>query len=163
MHLRTMRALGVTLAGHFIGVADGRIRFSADLRETVAWGDERYAQIMELVRKTVRGTGLTMPAIPSPAPFDDRAPEALDLAGFGAIIFAGGFRPDYRQWVRIPEAFDELGFPLHREGASLAAPGLYFVGVHFLRKRKSSLLFGVGEDAAIVARSIGERQPAPRR
>src|SRR5437867_3990267 len=145
------------------GAADGRVLFSADLGGTVAWGDERYAQIMELVRKTVRGTGLTMPAIPSPAPFDDRAPEALDLAGFGAIIFAGGFRPDYRQWVRIPEAFDELGFPLHREGASLAAPGLYFVGVHFLRKRKSSLLFGVGEDAAIVARSIGERQPAPRR
>ena len=163
LHLRTLRALGVTLAGHFIGVEDGRVLFSADLRETVSWGDERYAQIMELVRKTAREKGLTMPAIPSPAPFDDRAPEALDLAGFGAIIFAGGFRPDYRQWVRIPEAFDELGFPLHREGASLAAPGLYFVGVHFLRKRKSSLLFGVGEDAAIVARSIGERQPAPRR
>src|SRR2546428_11421582 len=163
LHLRTLRLLGVTLAGHFIGVADGRVLFSTDLGETVAWGDERYAQLMALVRKTVREKGLTMPAIPSPVPFEGRAPEALDLAGFGAIIFAGGFRPDYRQWVRIPEAFDELDFPLHQEGASLAAPGLYFVGVHFLRKRKSSLLFGVGEDAAIVARAIGERQPAPRR
>ena len=36
-------------------------------------------------------------------------------------------------------------------------PGLYFVGVHYLRKRKSSLLLGVGEDAAIVAARIGER------
>jgi putative flavoprotein involved in K+ transport len=35
-------------------------------------------------------------------------------------------------------------------------PGLYFVGVHFLRKRKSSLLIGVGEDAAIVAQQITE-------
>ena len=35
-------------------------------------------------------------------------------------------------------------------------PGLYFVGVHFLRKRKSSLLIGVGEDAAIVAGRIAE-------
>jgi putative flavoprotein involved in K+ transport len=33
-------------------------------------------------------------------------------------------------------------------------PGLYFLGVHFLRKRKSSLLIGVGEDAAIVAEQI---------
>jgi putative flavoprotein involved in K+ transport len=33
-------------------------------------------------------------------------------------------------------------------------PGLYFVGVHFLRKRKSSLLYGVGEDAALVAGQI---------
>jgi hypothetical protein len=28
------------------------------------------------------------------------------------------------------------------------------VGVHFLRKRKSALLVGVGEDAAIVARGV---------
>jgi putative flavoprotein involved in K+ transport len=56
--------------------------------------------------------------------------------------------------VHCPGAFDELGFPVHRDGASTAVPGLYFVGVHFLRKRKSSLLIGVGEDAAIVARQI---------
>jgi putative flavoprotein involved in K+ transport len=61
--------------------------------------------------------------------------------------------------VRLPGGFDELGFPLHKNGASLAAEGLYFVGVHFLRKRKSSLFVGVGEDAAIVARTIAERRP----
>ena len=43
---------------------------------------------------------------------------------------------------------------LFRSGASTVVPGLYFVGVHFLRKRKSSLLIGVGEDAAIVASQI---------
>jgi putative flavoprotein involved in K+ transport len=56
--------------------------------------------------------------------------------------------------VHVPGAFDEFGFPLHEDGASTAVPGLYFVGVHFLRKRKSSLLLGVGEDAAIVAYRI---------
>jgi len=56
--------------------------------------------------------------------------------------------------VHVPGAFDDLGFPIHREGACTAAPGLFFVGVHFLRKRKSSLLCGVGEDAAIVASQI---------
>jgi putative flavoprotein involved in K+ transport len=56
--------------------------------------------------------------------------------------------------VKVPGAFDELGFPVHRDCASTAVPGLYFAGVHFLRKRKSSLLIGVGEDAAIVARQI---------
>ncbi|TMF43330.1 MAG: hypothetical protein E6I24_11695, partial [Chloroflexi bacterium] len=96
MHLRTLRALGITLAGHFSGVEDGRLHFSGDLGETMAWGDDRYAQLMELVRKTAREKGLAMPVIPLPAPFDDRAPEALDLDSFGAIIFAGGFRPDYR-------------------------------------------------------------------
>lgn len=70
------------------------------------------------------------------------------------MIFAGGFRPDYASWVNCPGAFDDLGFPIHHEGASTAAEGLYFLGTHFLRKRKSSLLVGVGEDAAIVARRI---------
>jgi putative flavoprotein involved in K+ transport len=41
-------------------------------------------------------------------------------------------------------------------------PGLFFCGVHFLRKRRSSVLFGVGEDAAIVAQSIACNQPQPR-
>ena len=36
-------------------------------------------------------------------------------------------------------------------------PGLFFVGVHFLRKRKSSILYGVGEDAAIVASGVAAR------
>jgi putative flavoprotein involved in K+ transport len=47
-----------------------------------------------------------------------------------------------------------MGFPLTDDGASTVVPGLFFCGVHFLRKRKSSVLFGVGEDAAIVARSV---------
>jgi putative flavoprotein involved in K+ transport len=84
----------------------------------------------------------------------------VDLNGLGAVVFAGGFRPDYSSWVHCPGAFDQLGFPIHEEGASTVTPGLYFVGVHFLRKRKSSLLIGVGEDAAVVAEQIGERRRA---
>jgi putative flavoprotein involved in K+ transport len=80
--------------------------------------------------------------------------ERIPLRELGAVVFAGGFRPDYESWVECPGAFDELGFPIHRDGASAVVPGLYFVGVHFLRKRKSSLLIGVGEDAAIVAQQI---------
>jgi putative flavoprotein involved in K+ transport len=59
--------------------------------------------------------------------------------------------------VHVPGAFDELGFPIHEECASTVAAGLYFIGAHFLRKRESSLLYGVGEDAAIVARHIAGR------
>jgi putative flavoprotein involved in K+ transport len=77
------------------------------------------------------------------------------------VVFAGGCRPDYESWVRFPGAFDELGVPIHEKGASSVTPGLYFVGVHFVRKRKSSLLNGVGEDAAIVARRIAARQAQP--
>ncbi len=161
LHYRTLRKMGVTLLGHFVGADGRRARFAPDLGESVAWGDERNAQLTDLVRKLVAERGMPMPEIPEPEPFNADAPEELNLSGFGAVVFAGGFRPDYDSWVRFPGAFDELGFPVHEEGASTVAPGLYFVGVHFLRKRKSSLLNGVGEDAAIVARQIGERQVPP--
>jgi putative flavoprotein involved in K+ transport len=156
LHLRTLRAAGANLVGHFLGAEDGKAHFANDLAETVAWGDERYREFRDLIGKSVRERGLPMPDLPEPEPFDGRAPDQLDLDGFGVVIFTGGFRPDYGRWVTVPGAFDDLGFPIQIEGASLAAPGLYFVGVHFLRKRKSSVLFGMGEDATVVARQIAE-------
>ncbi|MEK6272935.1 MAG: NAD(P)-binding domain-containing protein [Actinomycetota bacterium] len=158
LHYRTLRKLGVTLLGRFLGADGRRARFAPDLGESVAWGDERNAQLMDLARQLVAERGLPLPEISEPEPFNGGAPEELNLSGFGAVVFAGGFRPDYESWVRFPGAFDELGFPIHEEGASTVVRGLYFVGVHFLRKRRSSLLNGVGEDAAIVARQIAARQ-----
>jgi cation diffusion facilitator CzcD-associated flavoprotein CzcO len=157
LHYRTLREMGVTLLGHFLGAEGRHARFAPDLGESVAWGDERNAQLMDLVRKLIAERGLPLPEIPQPEPFNADAPEELNLSGFGAVVFTGGFRPDYESWVRFPGAFDELGFPVHEEGASTVVPELYFVGVHFLRKRKSSLLNGVGEDAAIVAGQIAAK------
>jgi putative flavoprotein involved in K+ transport len=116
---------------------------------------------MDGFRNAARRLGLPELDVPEPGPIDLGTPELVELSGFGTVLFAGGFRPDYRSWVDAPGALDELGFPIHREGASTAVPGLYFVGVHFLRKRKSSLLIGVGEDAAIVARQIARADGEP--
>ena len=153
LSLRTLRDAGVTLLGHFLGAEGQRALFADDLAESVAWGDERYREFVGRFSDFSERSGLPATSFPDPAPFDGTAPSELDLSGVGVVIFAGGFRPDYG-WVDVPGAFDELGFPLHTDGASSAATGLYFVGVHFLRKRKSSLLCGVGEDAAIVARQL---------
>jgi cation diffusion facilitator CzcD-associated flavoprotein CzcO len=160
LHLRTLREAGVTLLGHFLGADGHRARFADDLGESVAWGDDRYRELIGRVNKLAEERGLPPPAAAEPAPFDGTAPQELDLSRVGVVVFAGGFRPDYR-WIAVPGAFDELGFPLHTDGASSAAPGLYFVGVHFLRTRKSSLLCGVGEDAAIVARQLAAARSLP--
>jgi putative flavoprotein involved in K+ transport len=102
--------------------------------------------------------GMAVPELPDPPPFRADPPRELDLDGFGAVICTTGFRPDYTRWVHFPTVVDAMGFPLTHEGGSTVVPGLFFCGVHFLRKRKSSTLFGVGEDAAIVARSIDRNQ-----
>jgi putative flavoprotein involved in K+ transport len=154
LHYRTLQQMGVTLLGHFLGADGRRALFAPDLGESVAWGDQLNAMLMNGIRASAAERGEPAPPIAEPQPFSADAPKELDLGGFGAVIFASGYRPDYESWVHFPGAFDEFGFPIHREGASTLVAGLYFIGVHFLRKRKSALLIGVGEDAAIVARQI---------
>ena len=156
LNLRTLQAAGVPLAGHLAGVEGQELRFAGDLAESARWGDERYELFAGVVRRFADERGLEQPALEPPEPFDEAGLEHLDLRELGCVLFATGFRPDYTSWL-APEAFDELGFPLHDDGESTVVPGLYFVGVHYLRKRKSSLFVGVGEDAAIVAARIADR------
>ena len=158
LHLRTLHELGVVLLGHFAGADGTRARFEQDLHESLAWGDERYGMLIGIFAEFAEKSGIPKPELLETPPLDHDPPETLDLKGFGAVVFGGGFRPDYASWVQVPGAFDELGFPIHHECESRAASGLYFVGVHFLRKRKSSIFLGVGEDAAVVADAIAERR-----
>ncbi len=153
LHYRTLQTAGVQLLGRLAGVEGRHAQFADDLVASVAWGDARYADLKKLLTEQLGAKGIPAPELLDPPPFRADPPRELDMAGFGAVIFTSGFRPDYSRWVRF-RAFDEMGFPLTDNGASTVVPGLFFCGVHFLRKRKSSLLFGVGEDATIVAQSI---------
>ena len=158
LHYRTLAAMGVTLLGRFLGAEGDQARFAPDLAQSVAFGDARYAELCDLVRRSCAGRGVRPPELPVPEPFRAETRESVDLRGFGAAIFTSGFRPDYGRWVHLPAAFDDMGFPIQTDGASLTVPNLYFVGVHFLRKRKSSLLLGVGEDATVLAGAIAAKR-----
>ena len=114
LNLRTLQAMGVTLAGHFLGAEGGLAHFAPDLQESAAWGDQRFRELMGLIERFAAEHGLDVPSIDEPGALAARAPEWLDLSDFGVVIFAGGFRPDYRSWLPWPDAFDELGFPLQR-------------------------------------------------
>jgi putative flavoprotein involved in K+ transport len=154
LHYRTLARMGVTLLGHFRGADDKRAYFARDLAECVSFGDARYTDTCNLIRAHCDRVGRAHPELPLPEPFQADDSESLDLDRVGSVIFTSGFRPDYASWVRLPGGFDEWGFPNHVDCQSTVAPGLFFAGVHFLRKRKSSLLFGVGEDAALVASQL---------
>lgn len=152
LHLRTLHAMGVTLAGHFLEARRGQVWFAPDLQESIDWGDERHRELMNLIRHCADEHALPLSSLPEPERFSPAAPDHIALSSIGAVIFAVGFRPDYRSWLPWPQAFDDLGYPLQRDGACTLVPGLFFTGVPFLRTRKSSSLFGAAEDAAVVAR-----------
>ncbi|HUZ86222.1 MAG TPA: FAD-dependent monooxygenase [Candidatus Baltobacterales bacterium] len=90
---------------------------------------------------------------PAPDGFMGRA-ELIE--GIGTVIWTAGSRPDYG-WVNLP-VFDEMGFPIQVDGRS-SLPGLYFVGVPWMRKNMSPILYGVADDAEVVAqRMVAERR-----
>lgn len=151
---RTLQALGVRLAGHVTGCDGARIGFADDVADSVAFADEWWAGMRAIMRAQLPATGLGVPDLPVPPPFRSETVDEVSLRDVGAVVLAAGFRPDYG-WID-GEVCDELGFPVTLDGASLMMPGLYFCGVHFMRARRSALLFGVGADAAIVAREVAE-------
>lgn len=160
LSLFTLRDAGVEILGRFLGADGSAAAFADDVPASLAAGEEFLTKFRGMIERTANEKGIPQPDLPPPAAWTTPTRTSLDLAGFGAVVRASGFRPDYGSWIEIPGAFDEQGFPMQRDGASVAAEGLYFVGTHFLRKRKSSLLWGVGEDAALVAGAIAGRNPA---
>ncbi len=150
LHYRVLQELGVTLVGHLERIEGSRALFADDLAASVAFGDARYADIRTLLQERL---GAAAPELPDPPPFAANPPNQADLDDFGAVILTSGYRPDYTGWIELP-VFDDLGFPVVDDELATSEPGLYFCGVHFLRTRRSSLLFGVGEDAGLVVASI---------
>jgi putative flavoprotein involved in K+ transport len=157
LHFRTLQTQGVQLLGHLIGVSDGRAYFANDLADSVAFGDARYADVCGLIRKACAEASTRAPEMAPPPRFSADPAETLSLDEVGTVIFTSGFRPDYASWVKFPQAFDDWGFPIQRDGSSAIVPGLHFMGVHFQRKRKSATLLGVEEDATVLAETIATR------
>jgi putative flavoprotein involved in K+ transport len=78
--------------------------------------------------------------------------QVLDVAN---IVWCTGFRPGF-SWIDLP-VFDEDGLPLQHRGVVANEPGLYFVGLHFLYALSSTMIHGVGRDAAYIADVIANR------
>jgi putative flavoprotein involved in K+ transport len=155
LHYRTLHAQGVELLGRFVGADDGRIQFSDDLAASVDFGDARLADLMKGSAAYCAANGMRPPPFEPPAPFRIKTRSELDVTeeGIGAVIWTSGYRPNYG-WVKFP-VLDGMGFPVQIDGRT-SVQGLYFMGVHFLRKAKSSILYGAAEDSEIVARQIVE-------
>lgn len=77
------------------------------------------------------------------------------------VVWCTGFAPDYG-WIDLP-AFDDDGFPREYRGVVGTVPGLYFCGLVLQYAVASSVLPGVGRDAAFVARALTAAPERPRR
>jgi putative flavoprotein involved in K+ transport len=76
------------------------------------------------------------------------------------VIWATGFEPDYR-WIELA-IFNGDGYPRHSRGVVADAPGLFFLGLRLQYRISSSLIGGVGDDAAFVAGEVVRRSEQER-
>jgi putative flavoprotein involved in K+ transport len=153
LDLNALTAAGVELVGRFATVRDGRALFSGGLRNVCSLADLKLNRLLDGFDEWAAAEGHDGEVEPAErfAPTEvPRSPRlALDLRGgeIGTIIWATGFRPDYR-WLHVP-VVDPKGH-LRHDGGSVESPGLYALGLPVLRRRKSTFIAGIEDDAREV-------------
>ena len=157
LDLSTLRDEGVRLAGRALGIDRHRVLFADDLAASVRAADERLAHLLARIDAYVASRGMDAPAAEPvrPVPLAP-APASLDLLAedVRTVLWATGYRRSY-PWLRVP-VLDGRGELVHSGGVT-PAPGLYVLGLPLLRRRKSSWLDGVGDDARAVGDHLADR------
>lgn len=150
---------GVVLLGHLRDIQGNKIFLTNDVKESLHKVDKYERDTLKFIDETIKKKGIKAPKEDTPRPHNGHYLELiteLDLkaAGIKNLIWATGYKFDYRL-VKL-SVFDEYGYPIQNRGVSMF-PGLYFIGLSWLHKNKSALLFGISEDAEFIAKDIIER------
>ncbi len=157
--LNSLRKAGVELVGRLVGLSDGKAQFSGSLANHCALADLKMNRLLGSIDDWVNANGLAGQfSAPERYAATDVGPKtslSLDLigAGISTVIWATGYRPDY-SWLDVP-VLDRKACIRH-DGGVVAAPGMYVMGLPFMRRRKSSFIDGAGEDAADLAAHLSQ-------
>jgi putative flavoprotein involved in K+ transport len=150
--LNRLTALGVELRGRLGTLRDGVALFSGGLRNHCSLADLKLGRLLNEIDEWIETTDTEAPPEerPEPTRVDSGAPLTLDLRSgeVGAVVWATGFGPDF-SWLDV-DVFDANG-RLRHDGGVVDAPGLYFLGGSFLRRRRSSFIHGASADTAELA------------
>jgi putative flavoprotein involved in K+ transport len=151
---------GVVLLGHARDAQNSHLILAPDLKETLAKVDQFETDTLKKIDDYIARTASHAP--PEQVPqlrdgYEQKLITELDLnaEGVTSVVWATGYRFDF-SLVELP-VVDADGYPVQQRGVTNYA-GLYFLGMPWLHKRKSGILFGVGDDAAYVASHIASRQ-----
>ena len=164
LSLQWLEERGARLLGRLRGVDGGRMLFDDDLGANIAFADEHSAMVNRQVAAALAARGLdaTLPLLeddpadrPHPDPGALHAPTELDLerAGIGTVIWATGVAGRF-DWLP-GSLLDARGWPRHEDGA-MPTPGLFVLGLPWLRNRGSGIVYGMDRDAAAIVDRLVE-------
>ena len=133
-------------------VRDDGALFSGGLRNVFALADLKQRRLLDTFDAWAREHGAvdgTAPERPDPTrvPATSRLQLHLGSGEIRTVVWATGYRPDY-SWLDVP-VVDPKGH-LRHEGGVVDSPGLYALGLPVLRRRKSTFIHGIEDDAREV-------------
>jgi putative flavoprotein involved in K+ transport len=153
LDINALASMGVELVGRWAAVRDGRALFSGGLRNLFALADLKMARLLDTFDEWARTDGRDSEVGPAerfpPTQVPESARLQLDLRSgeIRSVVWATGYRPDY-QWLDVP-VVDAKGL-LEHDGGVVGSPGLYALGLPVMRRRKSSFIYGIEDDARDV-------------
>jgi putative flavoprotein involved in K+ transport len=145
--------MGVELVGRWAAVRDGRALFSGGLRNVFSLADLKMERLLDTFDEWAKADGYDAEVgclerfAPTHVPESTRLQLDLRSGEIRAVVWATGFRPDYG-WLDVP-VVDAKG-QLRHEGGVVGSPGLYALGLPVLRRRKSTFIYGIEDDAREV-------------
>ncbi len=150
--LNGLAAIGVRLVGRVAALREGKALLSGSLANKAALSDLKMNRLLDSIDYWAARQGLGLALEPprrfEPTRIEASPPLSLDLVRnrIRTVLWATGFRPDY-SWLEVP-VLDRKGRIRHDGGVVPEAPGLYVMGLQFMRRRKSALIDGAAHDAA---------------
>lgn len=157
LDLNALRADGVEVAGRLAGWRDGQALFSGGLRNVCALADLKMNRLLDAIDAFARSSGLDA-EIGTAERFAPTQPAAAPRTSLKVgsdvrtVLWATGYRPDL-DWLHIPSAFD-AGGRLRHEGGIVNSPGVYMLGLPFMRRRQSSFIHGCEDDVQEICQHL---------
>ncbi len=153
LDLNALADLGVELVGRWTTVRDGVALFSGGLRNVFSLADLKLRRLLDAFDawavESGRADEVEAPERHQPTRVPADARWRLDLRSgeIASVVWATGSRPDYR-WLDVP-VVDPKG-QLSHQGGIVDGHDLYALGLPVLRRRRSTFLNGIEDDAREV-------------
>ena len=156
LSLQSLARSGATPVGRPLAMTGDSLLFDDNVKTNIAAGDVFAARVRTMIDELIRQRGLDAPPSDpddTDLPIDLNPPTALNLRDedINSVVWCTGFTGDF-SWL-IPELVDDDGQP-RRDGVSGPMPGLWYVGLRWLTRRRSAVLFGFPDDAATIADAV---------
>ncbi len=154
--LNSLQEIGVEIVGRLAGINGGRAAFSGGLANVCAAADLKMNRLISAIDEWVDEKQMSELVDRPYAHRETRLPKeprlTLNFAaeGIRSVVWATGFHPDH-SFLELP-VFDQKGQIRHTGGYVM--PGLYVMGLPFLRRRSSTLILGASDDARDISHQL---------